>query len=423
MSEPLEGFTVVELASAVQGPAAGLYLRDMGAEVLKVEPPIGDSSRHGRNRNNETPEGTYGPQFVAVNRGKRSLCIDLTTDLGKKALHRLLEKADVMLTNYRMPALKKLGFDYETLRELYPDLVYANVNGFGPEGPDADKAMLDGAAVARGGMLSLTGQKGELPVLLGSVVGDTGGAMQLALGVLTALLARERHGGGQRVSVSGLGAQLWFQQWELTHESMTGKLLERDGQHHCNLRGAYGLYETSDKKAILLAASMTLESWDAFCVFADVPELVFHPKLQTPGGRLGEGLTDEESEEIREKLTTAFCKKTAMEWDDFLRTQPEIIWERVRDHREVFEDEQSLINGYFTRVNIPGLGERATVGNLVKLSETPGIEKGDPPVLGEANTDVLSSVGIDEKEIQKINSAVEAAREEAVAAFAQLNDQ
>jgi formyl-CoA transferase/CoA:oxalate CoA-transferase len=423
MSEPLEGFTVVELASAVQGPAAGLYLRDMGAEVLKVEPPIGDSSRHGRNRNNETPEGTYGPQFVAVNRGKRSLCIDLTTDLGKKALHRLLEKADVMLTNYRMPALKKLGFDYETLRELYPDLVYANVNGFGPEGPDADKAMLDGAAVARGGMLSLTGQKGELPVLLGSVVGDTGGAMQLALGVLTALLARERHGGGQRVSVSGLGAQLWFQQWELTHESMTGKLLERDGQHHCNLRGAYGLYETSDKKAILLAASMTLESWDAFCVFADVPELVFHPKLQTPGGRLGEGLTDEESEEIREKLTTAFCKKTAMEWDDFLRTQPEIIWERVRDHREVFEDEQSLINGYFTKVNIPGLGERATVGNLVKLSETPGIEKGDPPVLGEANTDVLSSVGIDEKEIQEINSAVEAAREEAVAAFAQLNDQ
>ena len=423
MSEPLEGFTVVELASAVQGPAAGLYLRDMGAEVLKVEPPIGDSSRHGRNRNNETPEGTYGPQFVAVNRGKRSLCIDLTTDLGKKALHRLLEKADVMLTNYRMPALKKLGFDYETLRELYPDLVYANVNGFGPEGPDADKAMLDGAAVARGGMLSLTGQKGELPVLLGSVVGDTGGAMQLALGVLTALLARERHGGGQRVSVSGLGAQLWFQQWELTHESMTGKLLERDGQHHCNLRGAYGLYETSDKKAILLAASMTLESWDAFCVYADVPELVFHPKLQTPGGRLGEGLTDEESEEIREKLTTAFCKKTAMEWDDFLRTQPEIIWERVRDHREVFEDEQSLINGYFTKVNIPGIGERATVGNLVKLSETPGIEKGDPPVLGEANTDVLSSVGIDEKEIQEINSAVEAAREEAVAAFAQLNDQ
>ena len=422
MSEPLEGFTVVELASAVQGPAAGLYLCDMGAELLKVEPPIGDSSRHGRNRNNETPEGTYGPQFVAVNRGKRSLSIDLTTDLGKKALHRLLEQADVLLTNYRMPALKKLGFDYETLHSIYPDLIYANVNGFGPEGPDADKAMLDGAAVARGGMLSLTGKKGELPVLLGSVVGDTGGAMQLALGVLTALLARERHGGGQKVSVSGLGAQLWFQQWELTHESMTGKLLERDGQHHCNLRGAYGLYQTSDSKAILLASSMTLESWDAFCVFADVPELVFHPKLQTPGGRLGEGLTDAESDEIREKLVAAFLGKTAMEWDDFLRTQPEIIWERVRDHREVFEDEQSLINGYFTQVNVPGLGERATVGNLVKMSETPGSEKGDPPALGEANNEILSRAGIDEKEIVEINSTVEAARASAIAALSQLNE-
>ena len=422
MSEPLEGFTVVELASAVQGPAAGLYLRDMGAELLKVEPPIGDSSRHGRNRNNETPEGTYGPQFVAVNRGKRSLSIDLTTDLGKKALHRLLERADVLLTNYRMPALKKLGFDYETLHSIYPDLIYANVNGFGPEGPDADKAMLDGAAVARGGMLSLTGKKGELPVLLGSVVGDTGGAMQLALGVLTALLARERHGGGQKVSVSGLGAQLWFQQWELTHESMTGKLLERDGQHHCNLRGAYGLYQTSDSKAILLASSMTLESWDAFCVFADVPELVFHPKLQTPGGRLGEGLTDAESDEIREKLVAAFLGKTAMEWDDFLRTQPEIIWERVRDHREVFEDEQSLINGYFTQVNVPGLGERATVGNLVKMSETPGSEKGDPPALGEANNEILSRAGIDEKEIVEINSTVEAARASAIAALSELNE-
>ena len=422
MSEPLEGFTVVELASAVQGPAAGLYLRDMGAELLKVEPPIGDSSRHGRNRNNETPEGTYGPQFVAVNRGKRSLSIDLTTDLGKKALHRLLVQADVLLTNYRMPALKKLGFDYETLHSIYPDLIYANVNGFGPEGPDADKAMLDGAAVARGGMLSLTGKKGELPVLLGSVVGDTGGAMQLALGVLTALLARERHGGGQKVSVSGLGAQLWFQQWELTHESMTGKLLERDGQHHCNLRGAYGLYQTSDSKAILLASSMTLESWDAFCVFADVPELVFHPKLQTPGGRLGEGLTDAESDEIREKLVAAFLGKTALEWDDFLRTQPEIIWERVRDHREVFEDEQSLINGYFTQVNVPGLGERATVGNLVKMSETPGSEKGDPPALGEANNEILSRAGIDEKEIVEINSTVEAARASAIAALSELNE-
>ena len=422
MPEPLEGITVIEMTIAIQGPAAALYLRDMGAEVIKIEPPVGDGSRYIRGRQNDNPLDMMSPQFVAVNRGKRSICLDIHTELGTRALLSLLKDADVFLTNYRESALEKMGLSYNALKEKFPKLIYASVNGFGPKGPAANKAMLDGAAVARGGMLSLTGKKEELPVLLGTVVGDTGGAMQLALGVLTALLARERFGGGQKVSVSGLGAQLWFQQWELTHESMTGELLERDGQHHCNIRGPYGLYRTADSKAILLANSMTLESWDAFCVFADVPELVFHPKLQTPGGRLGEGLTEGESEEIRKRLEIAFVKKTSKEWDEFLRTQPEIIWERVRNHQEVFEDEQNLVNGYFTEVNIPGLGKRTTVGNLVKLSRTPGSEKGDPPVLGEANEEVLSGIGLSQSEVTEIGTVVETAREEAVAAYEKLRE-
>ena len=131
---------------------------------------------------------------------------------------------------------------------------------------------------------------------------------------------------------------------------------------------------------------------------------------------------DEESKEIRKQLETAFAKKTAKEWDDFLRTQPEIIWERVRDHKEVFEDEQNLINGYFTEVNIPGLGKRTTVGNLVKMSRTPGSEKGDPPVLGEANEEVLSRIGRTGSEVTEIGSAVEAAREDAIAAYEKLRD-
>jgi crotonobetainyl-CoA:carnitine CoA-transferase CaiB-like acyl-CoA transferase len=418
MTEPLEGYTVLELAVAVQGPAAGLYLRDMGAEVLKVEPPFGDSSRHGRARNNEMPEGTFGPQFVAVNRGKRSLCIDLTTELGIKALHGLLELSDVVLTNYRAPALKKLGLDYETLHERYPDLIYASVNGFGPVGPDSDKAMLDGAAIARGGLLSLTGTREGMPVLPGAVVGDTGGAMQLALGVLTALLARERFGGGQQVCVSALGTQLWFQQWELTHQSMTGRFLQRDGQHHSNIRGPYGVYETLDGGAIFLAHAMDLESWDVFCSFAGLPELAIHPGLQTPAQRLGDGMSDEDSDTIRANLKSAFLKKPKMTWDAFLRTQPEIIWERVRNHEEVLEDKQSLLNEYFTHVNIPGVGARQTVANLVKMSETPGTEKGDPPSLGEANSEFLSQTGMSQLDIQEIERAVVAVREEAIAALA-----
>ena len=139
MSEPLAGLTVIEMTVAVQGPAAGLYLRDMGAEVIKIEPPLGDASRYGRGTYNETPEGTFGPQFVAVNRGKRSICMDLMTDQAMTALHLFLDQADVFLTNYREPALQKLGLDYETLHDRYPRLIYASVNGFGPKGPDGIK--------------------------------------------------------------------------------------------------------------------------------------------------------------------------------------------------------------------------------------------------------------------------------------------
>jgi len=420
MSEPLSGITVVEMTIAVQGPAAGGYLRDMGADVIKVEPPVGDASRHARGRDNTTPIGTMGPQFVACNRGKRSVCVDLSTELGMQAVHKLLATADVFLTNFRAAALAKLGLDFDSLHARYPRLVYAAVNGFGPRGEDSDRAMLDGAAVARGGLVAMTGPADAAPHIPGAILADTAGAMQLALATVTALLARERSDGrGQLVQTSGLGAQLWLQQWELAHVSMTGAQLKRDGSHHSIIRGPYGAYRTKDGGAILLAQTMQQDDWDAFCIFAEVPELAFDPRLQTPGQRLGEGLTDADSDEFRAKLEHAFAQKSAQEWDDFLRTQPEIIWERVRDWQEVLQDEQSHANGYFTEVEVPGVGATQLVGNLVTMSETPGSVKGGPPELGEANVELLSEVGMSNDEIEQITSRAAAVREEAFALLAQ----
>lgn len=415
MPEPLEGILVVEMTIAVQGPAAALYLRDMGAEVVKVEPPLGDPSRYGRGRDNETPDGTMGPQFVAVNRGKRSVCLDIATQSGQRAIHALLAEADVFLTNYREPALEKMGLGFDDLHTRYPDLVYASVNGFGPKGPDSGKAMLDGAAVSRGGLVHHTGYPDRPPVLPAAILVDTAGAMQLALGVMTALMARLRHGGGQRVQTSALGTALWLQQWELTHTAMTGAGLVRDGNHHPNIKGPYGVYNTSDGGAIMLAQTMDNEAWDAFCIFAGEFELAIDPRLQTPGQRLGEGHTHEDSVEIREVLTRAFARKTTGEWAEFLSTQPEIIWERVRSWRDVLEDEQNLANDYLTEVTLPGFGKTKTVGTLVQLSDTPGTPKGDPPELGEGNDDILSRLGIDEQERKAIESHATIAREEAFA--------
>jgi crotonobetainyl-CoA:carnitine CoA-transferase CaiB-like acyl-CoA transferase len=417
MPEPLEGFTVVEMAVAVQGPAAALYLRDMGAEVIKVEPPLGDASRYGRGRGNEAAQGTIGPQYVSVNRGKRSVCVDISTDEGILVVHRLLENADVFLTNYREPALVKMGLGYDDIKSRYPKLVYASVNGFGPAGPDADKAMLDGVAATRGGLVNHTGYPDRPPSLAGAIVIDTSGAMQLALGVMTALVARERYGVAQRVQTSALGAALWLQQWEITHVNMTGAELQRDGSHHGNIRGPYGVYNTKDGGAIMIAQTMDIEAWDSFCIFAEDFDLSIDPRFQTPGQRLGEGLTEEDSTEVRARLTSIFASKTTREWEDFLYTQPEIIWERARDWSEVLEDEQSIANNYVTKVDVAGVGTTKTVGNLVTLSETPGSPKGNPPQLGEANNEILGDLGFSSEERMGIETHATKVREEFIAAL------
>jgi crotonobetainyl-CoA:carnitine CoA-transferase CaiB-like acyl-CoA transferase len=196
-----------------------------------------ECSRYGRGVDNPTPVGTPGPQFVACNRGKRSVCVDLTTEPGMRALHALLAGADVFLTNYRASALERLGLGDEALRGRYPNLIYAMVNGFGPAGPDADKAMLDGAAVARGGLAGMTGAR-----------------------------------------------------------------LDPAGGHHPNIRGPYGIYATQCGGAIMLAQTMAEDAWDAFCVFADLPELALDPRWSSPGRRLGEGVTDEDSRAVRALL-------------------------------------------------------------------------------------------------------------------------
>lgn len=411
MPEPLEGYVVVEMTIAVQGPAAGLYLRDMGADVIKIEPPIGDPSRYGRGRGNELPDSDMGPQFVAVNRGKRSVCLDITTPEGMSALHALLARADVFFTNYRAEALRRLKLDYASLHARFPDLVYGSVNGFGPKGDDAEKAMLDGAAVARGGLVSNTGNPQAVPCVPGAIIADTAGAMHMALGIVTALLSKERHGVAQQVQTSALGTQLWLQQWELTHVAMTDAQLSRDGGHHPVIKGPYGVYATSDGGHILLAHTMQQDDWDQFCVFGGVPQLAVDPRLQTPGQRLGEGLTEEDTREIREVLRGAFATHTAAEWDEFLRTLPEVIWERVRNWHEVLEDPQNLSNGYITEVEVPDLGLRRTVGNLVHLSETPGSTKGGPPRLGEANAEKLQWAGLDAAAIENVTQAAVAQRE------------
>ncbi len=412
MDGPLAGLRVVELAIAIQGPAAGLHFANMGAEVFKVEPPFGDASRYGRGVGSVLPDEVPGAQFIAMNKGKRSVVLDVHSELGRKAMHGLLAEADVFITNYRGAALARMGLDARTLTEQYPRLVVGHANGFGPRGVDADKAMLDGAAQARGGLVSLTGRAGEMPMLPGAAVADHAGAMQLALGCMTALVARNRTGRGQIVETSSLGGQLWLQMWELQHSALAEAPLTRDGPHHPNIKSQYGVYETADGHHILFVTAKTNEAWDAFWIYMERPEVLLLDAWNTPAKRLGLSGALDGVEHIRALMAETIGSKTLEELETFLYSEPEIIWERVRGHAEVLSDAQNLDNGYVTEMDIPIAGSIRTIGPLIDFSETPAPAVKAPPALSADTAAVLEELGFNADEIRAVLDHSEQVRAE-----------
>ena len=411
MSSPLSHLRVVEMATAIQGPAAGLFLSDMGAEVIKVEPPLGDVNRYFRGVNNSLPPQAHGSQFVAMNRGKQSVCLDIHTESGLQAVQRLLARTDVFLSNFRESALGRMGLAYENVKQLNPQIIYAHVNGYGPLGPDADKTMLDGAAIARGGLASITGSVETGPLAPGAATADTAGAMQLALAIMTALVARARDGQGQKVQTSALGAQLWLQMWELTHVWMTGSLLKRSGPHHGNIPGPYGIYETADGGYFLFAIATSDESWDQLWIFVDDPLQAMDPKWDTPAKRLGAFATEQDAHEIQQRMRTVFKTKTTGQWQAFLATQPDIVYEKVQNYDEVRTDPQVLANNYTEQIHLEHIGETSMVGNLISFSETPATIKGVPPGLGVDTESVLRDIGFSSDEIKSVIQHADSERE------------
>jgi crotonobetainyl-CoA:carnitine CoA-transferase CaiB-like acyl-CoA transferase len=401
----LAGTLVVELTTAIQGPAAGQYLRDMGAEVIKIEPATGDNSRHGRGFQNTLPRMGMEAQFTSANLGKKSLALNMKDPESKSVVLQLLAKADVFLANYTERALDDLGLGYGQLKELNPRIIHAVCSGFGPIGPLAQRKGFDGAAQAFGGIISATGTE-EAPVMVGGAVADFGGATQLALGIMTALFRRERTGVGQEVRTSLYGSQLWSQKWSLTHVGMTGANLERQGSNAYPVApNGTGVYPCADGAFIMfflpIVGSDPRAAFRRLCEFGGLAEMTDDPRFQEPGLAMY-GASTEDVDAIRQGIAVIMASHTLAEWEAWFEGEPDFVWSQVQDHASIMQEEQARANEYVVPVKLPHLDEPVpVVGNVIGLSESPGKVRGPPPLIGEHTADVMSDLGFDDAAVER----------------------
>ncbi|MHB8685181.1 MAG: CaiB/BaiF CoA transferase family protein [Dehalococcoidia bacterium] len=380
MPGPLHGITVLDFTIFQQGPQATLVMADMGADVIKVEPPMfGDLGRvlamHGPDR--------LSAYHLAHSRGKRSITVNLKTEEGREVVRRLIPRADVFTHNFRPGAMERLGLGYEDVRALNERIIYAHASGWGAKGPKARHPAFDIAAQARSGLMSMTGEAGGGPLPAGVAIADYVGAMNLALAVVAALYARETTGAGQKVETSLFGSQIAAQAWELQYYILSGRL-KRSGRGHAYLPTIWRTFRTQDGWAVV--GGVGDDRWPAFCAAIAMPELERDPRFANAGAR------KDHLDDLYALIDDRFLAKTTAEWMTALEAH-DMICAPVADYEALVRDEQALANEYLLTVEHPTNGPTQVVGFPWKFSETPARAAPAAPELGQHTEDILLSLG------------------------------
>jgi len=391
MPKPLAGIRVIELANFIAGPLAGTLLGDMGADVIKVEPPQGDMGR-------ATPpiRNDESVSFVALNRNKRSLVLDLKRPQAIEILHKLAAKSDVFLEAYRPGALDKLGLGAAELKAINPRLIYTSVSGFGQTGPDRRRAGVNLIIEAFSGALSVTGEPGKMPTRPGLQTADVFGALFATYATLAGLVGAARNGEGRIADVSLVEASIAAAAWEAAEYLETGKAPQPLGNRH-RLTAPYQLFETSDKRYVAFGTPN-----DA--LFAKLMQ-VLGLEAHLSDARFSSYSKRKANEDALIPIVEAAVRtRSAAELEAALMTVG-VPCACVNNFKEVFAHPQIVARGVMQEVEHPRLGKMRTTRNPVLLDrDGPAIDR-HSPMLGEHSAEVLSELGYSPATIAELVAA------------------
>ena len=386
-SKALARFTVLDLTRVRAGPTCARQLADWGANVIKIEAPPDSDEPMGGPRE--------GSDFQNLHRNKRSMTLNLKAPQGLAAFKRLVKKADVLIENFRPAVKKRLGIDYKTLSKINPRLVYASISGFGQDGPYADRPGFDQIAQGMGGLMSITGLPGHGPLRVGIPVADLTAGLFAALGILTALLEREKSGKGQAIETSLLQAQIFMLDFQASRYLVSGEVAQQAGNNHPTTIPT-GAFRTRD--GYINIATTGGKMWERFCRTLGAEDFIENPDYRCAGARLKN--RDALNAEIERHLQS----RTGAEWVEHFN-KAGVPCGPIYSIDRVFADPQVKHLGIAQTVDGKGKRKLTLVGQPMSLSRTPSRLAAPPPQLGEHTDAVLKEFGFSAREIKALHKA------------------
>ncbi len=386
----LDDLTILDLSHALAGPYASTLLADFGARVIKIEPPgSGDIARHW----GPPAYGDDSAYFVTLHRNKRSVEIDLKHPEGKKLFFDLVEKADVVLENFRVGTVHKLGIDYERVAARNPRIIYCSISGYGQDGPYRDRAAMDTIIQAESGIMSFTGEEGREPVRAGISIADLTGGINATIGILMALHARQRSGLGQFLDISLMEGQLGLLDHCLGSYLANGVPWKPMGTSSMNIM-PYQMFKTRTRDVAIGVGSDGL--WKAFCPALGIEDVMSDPRYATNRARIQNRVA------LRALLQEVFLTRTYEEWEAIL-LEAGVPVGAVNDFGRIIEHPQVKARGVLVDLQHPVAGKVRVIAPFFRMSRTPGSARTAAPLLGEHTEDVLrEELGLSASDIERL---------------------